>query len=79
MYNSPSLSVSLNLCILGKNLWLLHQERDIFWRQDCNTLSFCQKDVETVATAVVIKCVTLEVGKGLLHFVLYLLLDHPSE
>jgi len=42
-------------------------------------MSFCQKDVETVATAVIIKCVTLKVGKGLLHFVVYLLLDHPPE
>jgi len=32
-------------------------------------MSFCQKDKETVATAVIIKCVTLKVSKGVLHFV----------
>jgi len=73
VYNSPSLSQDLNIHTLGENWWLLHQERDILWGQDCNTMSFYQKDVETMATAVIIKCVTLKVGKGLLHFVLYLL------
>ena len=42
-------------------------------------MSFYQKDVETVTTAVIIKCITPKVGTGLLHFVLYLLLDHPPE